>query len=407
MTKAPPPVSPLSLPSPPWHECLGDPLAVGGMKFIARTDPDWRELLHLVWEDPGMLTARLKGIRTDATVLDAMLGYGIEELAPHPDSHASVETVYRNRQLAHRLRVLVGDRQADLVHWDFPTLRSQLIHGARGLGPSSPDRAGRAISLLCKILNRRREMLGLSGRVLPDQPTPAPPRPSRTSTPLKIIELYLNQATQDELPKLAVALGSGLSAGQIDGLKGRDLVKLRPTDRARRRLGLGPREWLVWVRTPAPGGRVHWHLLPRWSVDILFSSGYGGGDWPLFPHTPTILQTMRRLHHELPDVEPVTPSDFVLTWQAIARHAGLPRAIVRRTRSQPAEGPGAGPPKPEPLLALVRRWPTLACPLTAPFFDDRHIVPRKAPRGCPPHEPEIGWPKPAVRPPLPRALRIP
>jgi len=257
----------------------------------------------------------------------------------------------------------------------------------------------------------RRDMLGLSRHVLPDQATPAHPRPFRTSATLRSIQRYLEAATEDELPKLLLALGAGLSAGQIDGLRGRDLVVVRPSEHERRYLKLPPRKGIFFfVRTGASGGGERWHPLPPWVVDILRTTGFGVGDWPLFSDAPGILQTMRRLRRELPEVEQITPADLVLTWQAIARHAGLPRDIVRRTWSQPADGPHAWPARHDRhlgLLRFARRWRTLSCPLTEGFVDASHIVPRKAPRGCPPDQPEVDWPRPRERAPLPRSLQIP
>ena len=393
----------------PLAECETDPLSVRGLRRLATDDANWRRRLREAWRRPEV-RAQVQLARSDGATLGAVIiAFAFEIRVRRPDR--SVETVRKARQVLGVVVDVAGDWPVEEQGIDWDEL-SALLTEARG--PESParlscDRASRALSLVEKALTRRAEKLALPSVVRPRRSasSPTPPRPGRYSIPLKACAALLRAARPGERVKIGLALGLGLMPGEVDRLRGGDVV---PYTVPR---GLVSRGWpslrTAWVRSEGQGGRVRWTPAPRWVVALLDAVPLGKDGAPLIgsAEAPTLSATIRRLRGRVPGLNDLKAVDLCLTWQALALRLGLRREVVRRTWGQDRRGDRLTEwhPAQRELVWLAARWPTLMCDATRGLIGRGELVPRRAPAGCPADQPERGWrSRKRDTPPLPAGV---
>lgn len=401
--------SPAQLP-----ECCRDLLSVGGLRRLGREDPDWRDRLHRAFESLEVRDERQSGWTSKATLREAVLAYE-DRLLPSSFGRVGIETVYRARQLARGICELAGGWDAEDAAERLDELRDllgrPLVEGGRGL---SPDRTSRSMSLVRRVLTLRRSSLGLPPLPPPQSHPPAPSRPPRTTVPLRVAAEFIRLARPGERAKLALALGAGLRPGQIDALRGHDLVAHTTSVAESNRLRVLPGIALHFVRVAVRGGRaIQWIPLPPWVTALLLDCRLGQGNRRLIPTdvAPAIAQTVRRLRKVVPGSDGVTAMSLRLTWQGLAIRAGLPRGIVRGSWRQPTAGERTWPTHwhgaQVRLWGFAAGWRELTTKLTRPFIGAVAVVARRAPSGCRPGAPERRRKKRRPPAPLPDLAAVP
>lgn len=393
--------------------CAFDPLSVVGLRALPRRYGNWRSVLEWGTAEPALVAERAEGSRPDATVRAFLLAFATDALAPSEDSATSVDTVYRNRQLASRVVDVTEGWTAVELAERLPELRWRLGRakesGGAGLGS---DRVSRAMSLVRSALECRAHLNG--GSVpMREAVTPAPPRPGRESLKVRLFHAILEAARPSERIKLAILASAGSLPCEVDAIEQADFVRRvhRVSSRDRRptldhrvywvRVGLGVARYL----------KCRWYPLPAWVGALIEECHHDRSFEGLFaPGTPSVTATLRRVRKKIPGAEEVTSTSIRLLWQAVARRAGLNHEVVRASWSQPRQ---AGKLKPDEshrtydqLLSLALRWTELDCQVTFGLIDESVIVPRRAPKGCPPDAPEVGWTRKKGPSPLPMSAGI-
>jgi len=363
-------------------------------------------------DEPALVAERAAGSRPDATVRAFLLAFTIDALAPHEDSGASLDIVYRNRQLARRVVDVTEGWTAVQLAERLPELRTRLglakESGGAGLGP---DRVSRAMSLVWGALECQVELNG--GTPPPREVvSPAPARPGRESLKVRLFRTILDEARLSERIKLAILASTGSLPCEVDALQDTDFVR-----RVHRVLSWDRKSKtdlkVYWVRVGCGVARYQdcrWYPLPPWVGDLIEACRRDQSFPGLFaPKTPSVTATLRRLRTKIPGAEEVTSTSIRLLWQAVARKAGLNHQVVRASWSQPRTGerkPDKSHRTCDQLLRLALEWTELDCQVTYGLVDESVIVPRRAPKGCPPEAPEVGWSRKKGPPPLPDSSRL-
>ena len=400
-------------PHPTDPACASDPLSVVGLRKLGNEYGNWLMMLGWWAEEPELVEERAKGSRPDATVRAFLLAFAIERFLPSHQSGTSVDTVYRNRQLARRVVDVTEGWTAVELAERLPELRSLLglakESGGAGLGP---DRVSRAMSLVWGALECQVE---LNRRTLPSREvvSPVPARPGRESLKVRLFRALLEEARRSERIKLAIMASTGSLPCEVDALQDTDFVQ-----RVHRVLSRDRRSKtdlkVYWVRVGCGIARYRecrWCPLPPWVGDLIEACRRDESFPGLFaPKTPSVTATLRRLRTKIPGAEEVTSTSIRLLWQAVARKAGLSHEAVRASWSQPHRGFDSKPDKRhrtyDQLLRLALEWTELDCQVTYGLVDESVIVPRRAPKGCPPEAPEVGWSRKKGPPPLPDSMRL-
>jgi hypothetical protein len=394
--------------------CAFDPLSVVGLRALPRRYGNWRSVLEWGTAGPALVEERAEGSRPDATVRAFLLAFAIHAIAPSEDSGTSVDTVYRNRQLAGSVVDVTEGWTAIELAERLPELRRRLglakEAGGAGLGP---DRVSRAMSLVRSAFRCR---VHLNGGQVPAHEVvdPAPPRSPRESLRARTFHALIEEAEHpSERVKLAILASTGSLPCEVDALQETDFVNRvhRVSSRGR---GWKSDQRIYWVRLNCGVVRYlecRWYPLPSWVGELIEKSLHDRSFPGLFaPDTPSVTATLRRVRKKVDGAEGVTATSIRLLWQAVARRAGLNHEVVRASWSQPRK---VGEPRPDKshrtyaqLLSLALKWTELDCEVTRGLIDESVVVPRRAPKGCPPDAPEVGWTRKKGPPPLPDSLRI-
>lgn len=354
-----------------YGRCVTDATSIEGLPRLVRDRPDWREVLR---ERLGTIEEAL-GI--DATVASALEAGGLRRIV----MGASPATLKRDRALARVLAEAWGDRQlADVEGVDLHALEDHLRSDPRSRtgAPVSAETLRRTVAMAQELVNAWRKMHGL-------EPLPmhhverAAPRPPRRFPSLLEARAILN-ALEDPAEQVCLTfiLGCGLREAEVP----RDFETAHPYVYTKL-MGFDP--------PSRPGGE--WEdftkvsIVPEWARSVIDeylepvrSETEWPGDWP------ALRRPLARACARVGAPE-YTPSDFRLTWQAVARRFGLPRRLVRNGIHpqdvlilEPAEGVEP----PERVLAV--RWTHLLAIQTE--VGDGLTVSRTAPR-VGPDQPEL------------------
>ena len=392
-------------------ECVRDLISVAGLRRLARERPTrWNILLH-------QNAPPVRPVVAGVTVAQFLGGGWVDDLLPR--HRHDMERLRRDRGSAGRLVALVGDVPMEDVDESFLAgVRAALLDGevAAERGALSGEVATRTTSLLRNAAVQWANTVGERSRVAERAPASASPtarRPPRRTPPLTELRRLLHAAWPWERAILALALGGGLRESEIVGLRRRDLGiwRAEPRRRDRRRPPEPPQPPRVEVLLdvtpagipPSRDRRVRVAALPRWAADLFLSPQAGlinrnPADF-LFPHRsdPTRPRTgFRDLVRKIrardgrPWNEP--PSSLATLrhcWQRVAREASAPREVVRQSWWVPQPSPRGT--AESTALAAVRHiasaWTTLDAPI-ARVLAFRGTLPRRAPKGCAPDEPE-------------------
>ncbi len=378
----------------PVAGCLTDPFSVAGLRRLAREDRLWKLRLRESRKRPEVL-ALVRGAREPRSALSSVLARHSLELFGGA-SRAGVEATYKTRQLLTHVVGRAGDVVVSEDGLDLEMLRDLLTDPdpTTGVAAMSSPRVSRALRLVMRAVDRWAASRGETVEWAPlPLAEPSPPRRSRKSLPIGVCARLVERARPGERVKLALAFGAGLTPGDIDRLRGGDLrVEVVPPAQAAA-VGIRPSP-VLWAR--ARGRRrtgVRWTPLPPWVTALVQALPAVSPRESLFPpDTPSLGASVRRLAAEFSDPG-LSPTDLCLTWQALALSQGLRRDVVRRTWSHGRDEPWpqVWHPAQTNLLWLATRWPVLNAELVGPFWRRGDVVPRRAPPGCPPHEPERGW----------------
>ena len=233
------------------------------------------------------------------------------------------------------------------------------------------------------------------------------------------LQRLLHAAFRAERPPLALALGGGLSEHEARGLRRDDLLVRTSRRRLRAPDGRTRTVTVATVQVTVPASRtadpyglglVRVAPLPGWAVDLIASSPKGllsqPGSAYLFPHRSdpdrprdSFRSMMTRLCARAlgPRGARYSMADLRRAWQVIAREADLPRAVVRQSWSVEPDPAGrwAGCQEVDHLRRLAEAWPTLGAEVARALLSAPSL-PRRAPKGCGPGDPErvdpwAGW----------------
>ncbi len=402
--------------------CVGDLTSVEGLRRLAREKP-------LRWHI--LLAEHARPVPTnfaDATVARVLRDGWIEDLLPR--HHGDMERLRRDRGSAGRLVALVGDALMETDDEEFVAgVRARLIAGDPAVerAPLSGEVASRTTSLLRKAAARWAEVVGREPLVAQRAPVsgpPAPRRPARRTPPLAELRRLIHLAWPWERAVLAFALGAGLRESEIVGLRRRDLrihrAARRPHGRRQHPRPPAPPPFVEVLLDVPPIGippemprRVRAAVLPRWACELVLSPSAGlvdnGPTDLLFPHRSDPRRSrvgFRNLIRQIRDRNdrpwmdpPASLATLRTCWQRVAREAGAPREVVRQTWSFEVPPPGVRPQS--TALGAVRQlagtWATLDAPIARVLWNSG-TLPRRAPKGCAPGEPEKadpwrGWEK--------------
>ena len=388
--------------------CLSDLCSVDGLRRLAREQPRrWHLTLR---EHAPTPSTDAEG----ATVERFLRGGWIDELLPR--HHGDMERLRRDRGCAARLVAFCGDAPVGDVDEGFVSrARENFVNGDTGAGRAalSGEVATRTTSLLRKIAVRWAEVVHREPRVAARAPAAGravPRRPPRRTSPLFELRRLLHAGWPWERAVLALALGGGMRESEIVALRRQDLRVEAPAPRSRNvpRAPAPPRRIEIALDvTPAndPYGprRLRIIALPIWAGELLLSPRAGivdkaPGDL-LFPHRadPTRprsgfrdLLAQIRARDDRPWMDPPRSLATVRAcWQRVAREAGVAREVVRQTWSMELPPPGVRGQSTalEAVRRLAAAWATLDAPV-AQVLAQGGTLPRRAPKGCAPDEPE-------------------
>jgi len=403
--------------------CVRDLTSVDGLRRLAQEQPlRWHVLL-------GEHAPPVPTDFVDATIARVLREGWFEDLLPR--HHRDTERLRRDRGSAGRLVALVGEALMETVDEDFVAdVRARLIAGDPAVERAalSGEVASRTTSLLRKAAVRWAEVVEREPLVAQRAPVSGPPtprRPPRRTAPLAELRRLLHLAWPWERAVLAFALGAGLRESEIVRLRQRDLRIHAPAARSRVRgrghhpsVTVPPIVEILLDVTPAGTPyemvrRVRVAVLPRWACELVLRPGAGlmatDPDEFLFPHRSdrsrprqgfrNLLKQIRKRDDRYSSEAPSSLMDLRTCWQRVAREAGAPHEVVRQ--SWWFEVPPPGVRKQSTALEAVRQladaWATLDAPISR-VLSIRGTLPRRAPKGCAPGEPEKadpwrGWEK--------------
>ena len=385
--------------------CVRDVTSVDGLRRLVREQPT-RWHIALRKQAPGMPEDL-----ADATVGQVLRGGLWGELVPRHRGDA--ERLRRERGGARRLVALVGAAaMADVDEAVLADVRGRLIAGdeASGRAALSAEVATRTVSLLRKAAYRWGTEVGRTPAVA--ERASASSRPARRRPPRKTMSLadlrrLLHAAWPEERAVLALALGGGLREGEIAALRRRDLQVKAPKRRGRRAtVEPSSIEVVLDITTPSDSygmrGRLRIAPLPLWACELVGAPEAGlpskAPDALLFPHRSdpdrprsSFRSMMDRLRTRAlgPHGPRCSLADLRRCWQRVAREALAPREVVRQTWWIETPAPGIEPRSHalQSVRALAGHWATLGAPI-AGVLTNPAVLPRRAPKGCGPGEPE-------------------
>ena len=401
-------------PATPAYPCVIDPFSARGIRRLARDDPyGWRERLHV--HLPAQVLDDIEAGRSsaDATLKQLLLAYS-PALLPPAGSAISVETTRRARQVLAAVVEHDGDMTASDAAEMLPVIRTNVLvlERAEGRRPLSRGNVSRAMSLVRAALNSWRAARGEEPLPEARPAVPARPRPPRRTVRLRVVWQLSRLASPWERIKLALAVGIGLREPEIEALRVGDLIRHTLTPEEARSLGLLPgiELWFLRVRDVHEPDRVRWMPLPPWVAEVILAVPLGDPSDLLVPEdrAPSLTATLRRLRPQVRGGRRVTPSSLRLTWQAMARHAGCSREVVRGTWRQRV-GPKGWPRRwhraQVEMWLLAGSWADFCKGVAERLIDQAALVPRKARPGCGPADPEIRSPRSQQPAPLPSRMR--
>jgi len=373
------------------YPCVGDATSNVGLRPLQRLHPDdW----HLVLQagptplTPTPTTTLAKWMRSGAG------GYLL------PDASAS-RGLRKLRGVAAWVQAAVG--RTTLEEWDDEELEVWREEHAAAVGKvRSGELIGRDCSLLRRVVWDGQQAAGMKPLVARSAPATNERlgrKLVRSVTLTELVSALLKALARLPRAMLMVALVAGCGLLEIEALR------LRAEDidlaRGRVRVAGGP----VRGRPGLVGER--WVSMPRWVIDILWHALPGlatmAPDALLFPcrDDPTRPRSsFGRAIRQAAEHAGLTPHPkigmriYSLTAlrrlaQALLRESGAPRALVRGTVPRPADRAEAR--RQEATVerasrALAANWITLVHPPRVPH---RLHLPRKAPKGVGPLEPEV------------------
>lgn len=364
----------------------------------------------------------------------ALVATLVDQVLPRHAGPTEVARIKRYRASIRRLLGVVGRTSMErLDNAKIGQLMQELLAGGAGRPAYSPATVSRDISLLRRTAVKWAERCGLEPKVshgrewatqrrreqakverarreseraeqahapqnAAEKKTAGTARTSRfVPTTHQLSELLERADSMALRVAIALAAGAGLRQAQIRYLK---LGQLLPRERA----------LTVWTSRSMPGvpsGAMRKVWLAGWAWDLLepqlqLRHAMGmGRDALLLPQdqreAPRAGFNRALAAAADPRVaflfegERVGMASLRRFYQAVAREAGMPRAVVRGTwwMVPDKDGQLAVPRAALAARDLAHRWSTLFCPLTASMDLVGPVVPRAAPKGVGPWEPEL------------------
>ena len=404
---------PISDPMPDPPACAVDPFAIAGLRRLGRDSPDsWRGLLR------SQLPVEVakdgdRGRGEAATLRQLLLGYS-RELLPPSDSAATLEVVRRARLVLGAVVEHFGDMPARSIDEDqLKRIRRVCKERKRqgGRKPLSGENASRAMTLIVRALHAWRVEQGLPMLEPHPDDAPAPPRGPRVTTRLRRVWKLLRVVDRYARLKIALAVGLGLREPEVEALDVDDFRLVMMPQEISTRWKLPAVQLLyVRVRDRRDPGRARWIPAPLWfaklAADVLGRRGPGE---PLFPEgTASLTSILRRLRRKYPSAARVTPSSLRATWMAIARLGGCWREVVRGTwRLADGDGGWEWHPAQRQLVLMAVDWGRFGSGVPGMLLDKLTTVPRRAPKGCDPRDPELKPRRRKAPDPMPAGIEKP
>ena len=372
--------------------CMTDRTSLVGLRPLIRAQPrDW----HLVIRDGA--EPRWCVPQEEATIAEVLRSGGVLSLMPR---HAGDEgRLRRARAGATRLVDAVGDnRMQDVDDAFIERLRTELTDETNS-GPGNAVAASTASRTLTVLREAARSWATGCGTPVQVDPHPQGPtnrvgaRRERPVPTLYEIGDLLAIAGEPLRAAIGLAVGAGLTEAQITGLR-RGHVQV-----SERRIALVARA----PGRPRDGRLVRYTWAPPWAMDLLKAVQPRLQRLPpaafLFPsprrwdRPRSSFQAMltRACEGAWGDDGPrYTLGDLRRSWQGVCRAHAMPRAVVRCSWSTWAPRHGRAPKLPSGVLAhrrLMAQWKTLGDE-TGRALLDPSPVPKQAPKGTKPWEPE-------------------
>jgi integrase len=370
----------------PRPACLDDPLSVHGLRRMARSRPQWADLVVATRPRSFSLTP-------ETTIELAFRSGAFGRL--YPRGPHDLDRTYADRGSTKRLAgVFVGRPIGSFTDAD---LRAYADGGLGGT-PASANTRERDAALLRAALHRFAEVCGVPSSL----DARARPRPGRRNRPprapqAEVILFVLAAALRPLRRAMALALGAGATPAELARVVVSDVVQLRD-GQVFVLLGTGQQRRAV--------------ALPPWCTQILVD-GTTAEWWrrpqrPLIGLSPEALQRALRTAAQKANIEAgsVTLTRLRAAWQAILGSRGAPRAVLRGRWGLPPRAERRGPRHWSerarslyaPSLALATRWKVLSEP---PGGWPEHALKRPSGRTRP-WEREVKAPR---LPPLPPSVR--
>lgn len=366
------------LPESKQRPCELDPFSIEGLRELGDADPaNWRSRLQAAVSPERLAQIRawrpteLDEERMDwsgsPSLRDLALAYIPALLA---GDEAGLESVRKARQLLSHLPV---DEIRPHHVLDQPLLLDvALVHG-RG-ARLGRDAMRRARGLLGFALWQWAREIGSTFELEERDDLRARRRP-RPTLLLKRVAGWFSQVDRIEALKLGLVLGCGLSGPEVDDLTDASFEHVA---------GGGSRAHVVFVRVAGKHPRLV--PLPLWLVDLWLECVRAGDT---LERAPRLESTIRRLRRQ-GNATDLTLSALRTTWQFVMRHRRVPRGAVRGTLAW-ASGDieeALHDPTVQVLLAVALEWTQLAGGPAGGLWDNRGLVPARAPSRVSAKEPE-------------------
>jgi integrase len=374
--------------------CMSDPFSVVGLRTLERSSPDtWRGLLRSYLSEEELEEVQ-NGSQEDATLRQVLLAHSVE-LLPDAESRITFDIARRARLVLGAVVEHFGDVPAHRIDEEMLRVIRRVCKERmrrRGRVPLSGSNASRAMTVLRRALDDWRRNHDLPPLVPQPDPLPAPRRSAKVTVRLRPVWQNIVAVNRFERLKIALGVGVGLREPEIEALREDDFRFVMMPAKVSEWWCLPPVALLyVRVRGAQPH-LVRWIPLPQWLAafvrDVLKERQPGDLLFP--PDVASLAAVLRRFRGKFPDEVGMTPSALRTTWQGIARQSGCSHEAVRATwRQEEGEKGWQWHHAQRELVVLAVDWSQFGSGVAGLFVDRRDRVPRRAPKGCGPRDPEI------------------